>query len=618
MIPVLYDATEQAFTSHGLGLLSDCTDWEVLEERNGKYELRMSYPITGIHFSDIHSERIIYAKPNPYDEPQPFRIATITKPMNGICSIYARHISYDLAGVVSAPFSAVNAPDAISKLQSSLLTQTPFVFWTDSSTRGSMTNPVPASARSRLGGSEGSILDVYGGEWAFDRFQVRLYRNRGTDRGVTIRYGKNLLDLTQETKCANVLTGVLAYWYSEEEGLVQGDIVQVAGAYPVERILSLDVTDRYAEKPTTAELNAAAQRYITANRVGVPEVSITLSFAQLSASLEYANKALLDTVKLCDYVSVYFDRLGVEASAKVVSTTYDGRRNRYKTITIGEAQTTIADTIVQSGRKLAEKPSSTALQRAVDNATAQITGATGGYLRDLFNDEGQRIGDVIMDTNDIATARNVWRRNLGGFGHSSNGFNGPYGVAITQDGAIVADYITAGTLNAALAEVINLNANNINAGTLSVNRIGANTVGVDKLTGEIKTGDWILDLETGTLTIGTISADKISAGTINADNINVTNINGNNVKAGTVGSTQLGTGSVTTPKLGAGSVTYGKTGFTGTLDQVGVNKSNIEAINALFASTLACNILLVNGFIRMSNMVFGPRQVDGIWFLAKT
>lgn len=569
MIPRLFEATEESFSTRGLGSLTDAVDWEVLEERNGQYELRMSYPITGIHFAEIRSERIIFAKPNPYDDPQPFRIATITKPMNGICSIYARHISYDLAGVIVGPFTAANAADAIGKLQRNVLTSTRFTFWTDSGASGALSSPAPASVRSRMGGSEGSILDVYGGEWAYDRFRVSLYQSRGTDRGVTIRYGKNLLDLTQETKCANVLTGVLPYWYSEDDGLVQGDIQQVSGNYPVERLLSLDVTDRFEAKPTVAQLNAEARRYISANRVGVPDVSLTLSFAQLSASLEYADKALLDTVKLCDYVSVYFERLGISTKAQVVSTTYNGRLDRYKSITIGTMQPSIADTIARSSRSIAEKPSSVALQRAIDNATAQITGANNGYLRDLFNADGDRIGDVIMDTNNIATAQNVWRRNLGGFGHSSKGFNGPYTVAITQDGAIVADFITTGTLNAELVNVVNINADNINAGTL------------------------------------------------NADNINVTNINGANVKSGTIGTTQLGAESVTTPKLGSGSVTYGKTGFTGTLDQVGVNKSNIEAINALFANVLACNVIQVNGFIRMGGNNYAPRSVNGVWVLAK-
>lgn len=186
-----------------------------------------------------------------------------------------------------------------------------------------------------------------------------------------------------------------------------------------------------------------------------------------------------------------------------------------------------------------------AQQNAIENATSQITGAKGGNMRAIYDSSGNWTELVVMNTEDILTASKLWRFNLGGFGYSPNGYNGPYTTAITMDGAIVADFITTGTLNAALAEVINLNASNISTGTLSADRIAANSISVSKLTGSITNGNWKIDLDAGTLTIGNISADNITAGTINADNINVTNINGANVKAGTIGSTPLAPGAVT-------------------------------------------------------------------------
>lgn len=108
---------------------------------------------------------------------------------------------------------------------------------------------------------------------------------------------------------------------------------------------------------------------------------------------------------------------------------------------------------------------------AIGNATNWITGTNGGYVVLQRNAEGQPYEILIMDQPTIDTATKVWRWNNGGLGYSSNGYNGPYTIAITQDGAIVADFITAGTLNAALCNVVNLIADNIQTGTLTAIKI---------------------------------------------------------------------------------------------------------------------------------------------------
>lgn len=250
-----------------------------------------------------------------------------------------------------------------------------------------------------------------------------------------------------------------------------------------------------------------------------------------------------------------------------------------------------------------------AQQNAIENATSQITGAKGGNMRAIYDSSGNWTELVVMNTDDILTASKLWRFNIGGFGYSPNGYNGPYTTAITMDGAIVADFITTGTLNAGLVSVINLDASNITTGTLnadriaahslgvgkitgslsgglsnswgidfqsgtlqignisaanittgtlSADRIAANSISVSKLTGSITNGNWKIDLDAGTLTIGNISANNITAGTINADNINVTNINGANIKTGTVGSDPLASSAVTNAKLADLAITDAK------------------------------------------------------------
>lgn len=474
--PILYPSTETAFETNGIGILSDALKCIVTEERNGMFELEMRYPITGVHYADIASRSLIMAKPNPVDDPQPFRVYRITKPLNGIVTVYARHISYDLNGIPAQPFTAPNAPAAMQALKNNAVTPCPFTFWTDKQTVATMTNSTPQSIRSLLGGVRGSVLDVYGGEYAFDRYIVRLYAERGMNRGVSIRYGKNLTSLQQDENCAAVYTGVYPFWKGSEGQLVQlpEKIINAPGTYNFVRILTLDLSGEWQEQPTEEQLRTRGQRFITENNIGVPKVSLSINFVHLEQYEDYKHLALQERVSLCDTVNVEFPRLGVSATAKVYRTVYDELRDRWESVDMGDARTTLADTIASQGGKIAEAQWETVseLQKAINSATAIITGNEGGNVVLHSSTGGKKPNELlIMDSESIEESMRMWRWNLGGLGYSKNGYNGPYALAITMDGAIVADAITTGTLNAALANVINLNASNINAGTLNANLI---------------------------------------------------------------------------------------------------------------------------------------------------
>ena len=451
--PILYSSQETRFTDNGLGILSNAVSCVVTEERNGAFELEMQYPADGLRYKDIKLRSLILAKPNPTANPQPFRVYRISKPMLGIVTVYAEHISYDLSGIPVSPFEAGSTAQAMAQLQASSAVENPFTFWTDKSTAASMKVAAPASIRSLLGGREGSVLDVYGGEYAFDRYTVRLYEQRGENRGVSIRYGKNLTDLQQEENCANVYTGAYPYWSGSEGQLVQlpEKILPAEGTYGFTRILALDLSSDFEEEPTMDQLRARARSYMKNNRIGVPDVSLAVSFVQLEQTEEYKDLALLERVNLCDTVNVEFPALGVAAQAKCVKTIYDVLLDRYQSVELGDARTNIADTIASQQKQIERAPTITAMKQAVDSATGQITGNKGGYVV-LHSSTGGKQPDeiLIMDTPDIKTAKKVWRWNKAGLGYSPNGYNGPYGLAMTQDGAIVADFITAGTLSANL------------------------------------------------------------------------------------------------------------------------------------------------------------------------
>lgn len=460
--PILYSSTATTYTNNGLGVLSDALSCVVTEERNGAYELEMRYPVDGIHFSDIFQRSIILAKPNPVDDPQPFRVYRITSPLSGIVTVYAEHISYDLSGIPVSPFTATSAASAMDALEANAAVTCPFTFWTDKTTSGTMTVTAPASARALLGGVQGSVLDVYGGEYKFDHWTVRLYAQRGQNRGVSIRYGKNLINIEQEQNCASVYTGTYPYWIGSDGTLVQlpEKTINASGNYDFTRILSLDLSQEWQTAPSAAQLRSRASNYMAANAIGTPKVSLSVSFVQLEQTEEYKDLALLERVELCDTVNVEFPALGVSATAKVVCTVYDCLMDRYDRVDLGDARGSIAKTIVSQAQQIAAIPSQTksVVQTAVDEATALITGESGGYVVLRTDAAGKPYEILIMDTPDIETAVKVWRWNKAGLGYSKSGYNGPYGTAITQNGAIVADYITSGTMQ----------ANRIKGGTLSL------------------------------------------------------------------------------------------------------------------------------------------------------
>ena len=461
MKPILYESSEKQFTTNGIGTLADAISCTVVEERNGSYELEMEYPLGGVHYDEIRNNRIILAMPSDGQKAQPFRVFKITRPIGGVVKIYAVHLSYDLSGIPVAPFSANDCPSALNGLKSNSMIANPFEVWTDISGSGKYKQNSPASFRSRLAGTDGSILDSFGkgAELEFDRLTVKVHQNRGRDNGVTIRYGKNLTDLKQQESIENVRTGVIAYWYKEEnntQDVIVGEIqyLENHADYPKENIHVLDCSADFEKKPDKQQLNTRAKQYIKANNIGVPKVSIDVSFIQLWQTEEYKNIVSLERVSLCDTVHVVFDKLGVNAVAKVIKTEFDVLNERYIKITLGEARSSFGEAIREATKSTIQPLVKSMVNIAVSNATANISGFSG-YVTKVTDANGNWSELVISDNADYTQARNVWRWSQGGLGFSSNGYAGPYTTAITADGHINGAMITAGTINANTVNVGN-------------------------------------------------------------------------------------------------------------------------------------------------------------------
>lgn len=374
MIPALYNKSETTFTHNGVGLLSEAVKATVTEERNGSYELSLQYPITGRFYSEITEGAIIKAKANETSEPQLFRIYKSSKPINGIVTYSAEHISYDLNGIPLLGFSIKNATPqiALTKAIEGAALPCPFTAYSNISTLNSTEILTPCSVRALLGGQTGSLLDVWGGEYEFDNFTVKLYLHRGKDNGVVIEYGKNLKDLKQESNIAECYTHLMpyaVYTVQDESGNSEEKYVYLAekviplteaediGHY---KAFIMDFSDRFGdnEEITEEKLRVKATAYAAAADLGTPKVNITVSFVQLWQTEEYKNIAPLERVKLCDTVTVRFSKLGVAATSKVIKTVYNSLQEKYESVTLGDAKSSFANTVNKQQEAIQEIKSS--------------------------------------------------------------------------------------------------------------------------------------------------------------------------------------------------------------------------------------------------------------------
>lgn len=622
MIPILFSDEATSFTTNGIGRLSDVKSCKVVEERNGSYELEMEYPRTGIHYEDIKYSRIILVKPFQNGSLQPFRIYKIEKKAKGLSNIYARHISYQLSYIPVSKFTANSPSDALSRLKEYSCESNPFTFWTDHTGSGSFVVTVPDSARALLGGSKGSILETWDGEFEWDNYTVKFHKSRGSDKGVVIRYGKNLVDLEQEENIENTKTGIYPYWkndgqettavmdssdyvgylssnaFYEDKWLTKalptekdkyywditgkklytwngtkfvestigqygdgnidlyerpvlikhttkktkdddgntveetvdevvtlgsfvanvnnewvllptifkdsyGNAVEItqeqaiqsyrttnqylgryfqkakateyqrklelemkrryenisqtytyvelpektlysdnASLFPFKRTIALDCSSQFQDAPTEAQLRAYGKQYIKDNNFGVPKVSLDIEFIDLYGTAGYEDIAGLQSVNLCDTVTVEFPDLGISSKEKVIETDYDVIKERYNSIKIGDSKNNLSSTVSNQMEQIQHRPTQSEMQDAVDRATGVLNSGMRGHVVINRNESGYANEILFLDNDNVTAASNVLRINMNGIGFSSTGYKGPYYQSWTNDG-----HLTLGGIN---------------------------------------------------------------------------------------------------------------------------------------------------------------------------
>lgn len=431
MNPIIYGAGEQSFTSNGLGRVSEAVLCTVTEELNGIFEAELQVPITDPFYQEIKLQRIIYCK--TANGKQPFEIYKISKPLNGVVTVYLQHLSYRLAKMTALPLTATSCQDALEKLIAYADDGADWAVWTDKDIENAWTLSNPRSIRNCLGGEQGSVLQLFGGEYEWDHRTVKLHTHRGADNHVWIRYGKNLTDLTDEDDETTVYTSVLPFVIvqgtqeGEEDTLILGDKIETGMEYSdpaYNMTVPLDLSNEFqvepAEEgeepvlPTKAEINARAETYMVANTPWLSKKTLTVSFAPLWETEEYKDVAPLEEVHLGDTVHVSYSALGVSQAMKVIRIVYDVLRERVVEVELGDKRASLGNLINDTAQAAAEAAVTSINGKlvAVEAQFGRVT-ALEAYIGDLQanNIDADYIkanrADIVTLTADTAEVRQL-------------------------------------------------------------------------------------------------------------------------------------------------------------------------------------------------------------------
>ena len=376
MIAILYEKTETAFLSNGLGRLRDCISCKVTEERNGIYECDFEYPVDGARFEDIICGRIIAVEHDDTGDIQPFDIVSYTKPLNGVVTFHCQHISYRLCKIVTSGKNVNNLTAAMT-LCSQGVPANLFQFEADFDSNAYMAaaDGVPRSVRSMLGGVEGSILDTYGGEYEFNVWTVILHKSRGQDRNLTIRYGVNLTEYNEDLDAGETYNAAVPYWKSTDGTVVKGSLVNSGMQTVTGRVeaVALDLSDKFETKPTAAQLQTLAKSMMTSGKTAQAARSISVKFVQNDDPV----LAKLQTCRLCDRVNLEFPRYGTSGRFKIVKTVWDVLGERYDEMELGTLSTSLSEALgISSGMGESSGRITFEIKDATSASTTLAAGAT--------------------------------------------------------------------------------------------------------------------------------------------------------------------------------------------------------------------------------------------------
>lgn len=435
MRPILFNKDEQSFDTYGLGELN-VTKGTVTRERNGNYTLYAEIPVNDPMVAILEKEMKLKADAGLRTKNQTFEISRIVKDSSNIVKIYGQHISHKLEymGLVNGrPFSG-SAFTALAIWHNATIGDLRFDVWSDIQTTGKGVFDISKmeNARQALGGVEGSILDIYGGEYEFDNMTVRLHKQLGRTAPTVLEYGRNILSAELDETIESAYTSVLpfaTYTPDKPEGDTsdsQPDPITVTlpenyvdskykALYAHRRIKVVDFSSEFKSDskskdiPTPDKLRKIANDYMERNEIGKPKINIKIEYADLARTLDYADNGWIEEVELCDIVPVYYPQIGLtDETLKVTTITYDFVNERNESVEYGDIGTNVRATM-QSGLAGRVDDIAKAQQDFENSLPDYLLNAQGNKVwYNRPDDKEHKIGDIWFEKNGIYDRMYVW------------------------------------------------------------------------------------------------------------------------------------------------------------------------------------------------------------------
>lgn len=435
MRPILFNKNEQSFDTYGLGELN-VTKGMVTRERNGNYTLYAEIPVNDPMVAILEKEMKLKADAGLRTKNQTFEISRIVKDSSNIVKIYGQHISHKLEYMAlrNATAFAGSAYSALGIWKGALIGDLSFDVWSDIQTVGKGVFDISKmeNARQALGGVEGSILDIYGGEYEFDNMTVRLHKQLGRTAPTVLEYGRNILSAESDETIESSYTSVLpfaTYTPDKPEGDTsesQPDPITVTipedyvdskykDLYAHRRIKVVDFSSEFKSDgknkdiPTVEKLRKMATDYMDRNAIGKPKFNTKIEYADLAKTLDYADRGWIEEVELCDIVPVYYPQIGLtDETLKITTITYDFVNERNESVEFGDIGTNVRATM-QNGLAGKVDDIAKAQQAFEDSLPDYLLNAQGNKVwYNQPDDKEHKVGDIWFEKNGIYDRMYVW------------------------------------------------------------------------------------------------------------------------------------------------------------------------------------------------------------------
>lgn len=448
-----YTAIPENLNDNGMAL----PDWQDLPEinrvLNGAYRFYGNYARDGQYRSYLKKGNFLKAQVEDGSY-QYFEIYNIKKNLQSV-SVTARHIGFmaNKNFIINSFTANGNGTQIMNNLKAALTFKQRFNYLSNVGTTHQFTAKQVGPIDAIIGSNNGNqnLTGVTGGELEMDNFNLKLVKQIGSDNGFRIDFGINLEAIDEDYDDESIINslfligGVPENDYDQDKEPIMHGFLEIAGVNDSNRRIG---KRENSECKTVEELKEWGQSLFDKDRIHEPKVTHTISMVALEHTLEYEDiYEELSSLHFGDVAHVRAKEVGIEVTERMVEYTWFPTLGKFKDIVLGNdlsLYTSTANNQTQELKRKIDNRTETLVQNVL-NATAWITGNSGGHV--VFRPEKAPSEILIMDTNKVSTAKRVWRWNLNGLGYSDNGVNGPFGIAMTSKGEIVANFIKVGIID---------------------------------------------------------------------------------------------------------------------------------------------------------------------------